>query len=161
MPACTLVPATRASFDVRQGGTDARDKLGFRWQDGLLLHSDFADPRVVTPRFCVYDPAGGVLLSALAPDAGCVDGCWAERASGFRYKDPALSPDGIWTMSLTAGARGKVRVKGKGLNLGLAGLPFTTPVRVRVLGQNGGACFGADFPVAKIGSSTEFRARVP
>jgi cysteine-rich repeat protein len=158
---CTVVPATSASLSVRQGATDAHDKLLYRWQDGALAKSDFTDPRLVTPRLCIYDAAGGVLLSALAPDAGCPGGCWTESTYGFRYSDRALDPDGIFSMSLSARERSKVRVKGKGLYLGLGGLPFTTPVRVRVLGQNGGACFGADFATATRSSDTEFRARLP
>jgi cysteine-rich repeat protein len=161
VPACTLVPATRASIDVRQGETDAHDKLLYRWQNDALAKSDFADPRLVTPRLCVYDAAGGVLLSALAPDAGCAGGCWTESTYGFRYSDRALDPDGIFSMSLSARVSGKVRVKGKGLNLGLGGLPFATPVRVRVLGENFGPCFGADFAPATRSSDTEFRARLP
>jgi cysteine-rich repeat protein len=161
MPSCAVVPATRASLDVRQGSTDVRDKLGYRWENGPLAKSTFADPRAVTPRLCVYDPAGHVLLSALAPDDACPNGCWTDSTDGYRYSNSALDPDGISSMRLGAGNRGKVRVKGKGASLVLAGLPFDPPVRVRLLGEDGGACFGADFTSATRSTDTRFRARVP
>lgn len=161
MPACSLVPATRASLQVRRGTTAARDKLLYRWEDGPVAKASFADPRLVTPRFCIYDADGGVLLSALAPDDACAAGCWTESSRGYRYSNPALDPDGLSSMKLGSGDRGQVRVKGKGADLGLAGLPFDPPVRVRVLGHDAGACFGADFTVATRSSDTEFRARLP
>jgi len=160
MPTCTLVPATRASLRLRQGATDARDKLSYRWQDGPLAKADFADPRVVTPRLCVYDAAGDVVLSPGAPEEACPNGCWTDTTRGYRYVDRTLDPDGISSMKLNAGDEGRIRVKGKGANLGLDGLPPTLPVRVRVLGQNG-SCFGADFTTATRSSATEFRARLP
>jgi hypothetical protein len=125
------------------------------------MQSDFADPRSVTPRFCVYDAAGEVLLSALAPADACPGGCWTESPSGYRHANAGLDPDGIASMKLRAGGRSRIRVKARGANLGLAGLPFDVPVRVRVLGQDGGACFGADFTAARRSSDTEFRARIP
>jgi len=155
------VPATRAALEVRQGTTDPRDRLAYRWENGPLAKSAFADPRSVTPRLCVYDADGGVLLSALAPDDACSDGCWTDLTRGYRYSNPALDPDGISSMKLGAGDRAKVRVKGKGASLGLAGLPFVPPVRVRVLGPDAGLCFGADFPSATRSTDTDFRARIP
>ncbi len=161
MPNCTLVPATQASLVVKQGSTDARDKLSYRWKDGALAQTAFADPRVVTPRFCLYDASNAVLLSALAPDSSCADGCWLDTGETYRYRDPSLAPDGIASMKLVAGSSSKIKVSGKGANLGLTGLPFAAPVRARVFGQNGGMCFGADFAAPTRNTASEFRARLP
>jgi hypothetical protein len=152
----------RAALDVRRGATDARDKLTYRWDDGPLAKSDFADPRLLTPRFCVYDGAGDVLLSTFVPDDACPGGCWTESTPGYRYANAALDPGGIASMKLRAGERSKIRVEGKGSNLGLSSLPFDLPVRVRVFqGRDAGTCFGADFTTATRTSDTEFRARIP
>jgi CSLREA domain-containing protein len=161
LPACTLVSATKASVVVKQGSTDARDKLVYRWKDGPLAQTDFADPRLVTPRLCLYDATGTVLLNALAPDSSCADGCWTDAGETYRYRDRSLAPDGIASMKLGAGTVGRIKVTGKGANLGLSGLPFAPPVRARVLGQSAGMCFGADFAAPTRNTASEFRARLP
>jgi cysteine-rich repeat protein len=162
MPTCsTVLPATSASVRLRRGSTDARDRVTFRWQDGPVAKVEFADPRVVTPRLCVYDGAGNVILSARAPEETCASGCWTDTTHGYRYVDRALDPDGISSMKLNAGDMGKIRVKGKGANLKLGALSPTLPVRARLLGQNGATCFGADFTTATTSSATDFRARLP
>jgi hypothetical protein len=51
--------------------------------------------------------------------------------------------------------------KSKAVVAPLTGLSYDVPVRVRVLGQDTGACFGADFTTATRSSDTELRARIP
>jgi hypothetical protein len=162
MPSCNpLVPATQASLVVRQGSTDARDKVVYSWKGGPLAQTDFADPRILTPRFCLYDPTGAVLVSALAPDSSCTDGCWKDLGETYRHRNRSLAPDGIASMKLIAGTTSRIKVSGKGVNLGVGGLPPATPVLARVLGQNYARCFGAYFLTPTRSTATEFRARFP
>ena len=58
--------------------------------------------------------------------------CWRANASGFRYVDKDLTPDGLLQVVLKAGPSGKaqIKVKGKGGLLGLPTLPIADlPVR--------------------------------
>src|SRR5262249_9574497 len=96
------------------------------------------------------------LVSAAAPGGGW----WHPTASGFKYANAALGPDGIKTMSLKSGARAKLHVQGKG---GLLGLPPTLagvglPMVVQ-LKNNHGVCFEADFRTSTLNTAKSFRAK--
>jgi hypothetical protein len=120
----------------------------------------FNDPELFPPRFCLYDQSGGVLMSAAALEDGCDDGsCWDETSKGFKYRDPLLAPDGLFTISLKAGSSGQISAAGRGADLDLA-LPPAAPVKARLISPTRVTCFDASF--SSTGStSRRFKARLP
>jgi hypothetical protein len=133
---------------------DTKDKLVWKWLKGAATTiGDFGDPLTdTTYELCVYDQTGGspnLVLSSKAPNAGVCAGqpCWKQTASGFKYKDKDLSPNGILGVLLKAGEDGKAKivVKGKSASLGLPPtLTLTQPITVQIK-NNVGTCWEADY----------------
>jgi hypothetical protein len=147
---------------MSQGTTAANDRLKFSWKGGTVAKTDFGDPRTRPPLFCLYDGGGDVLFSAEAFSIFCggTDPCWTDTPDGFRYRDPLLQSNGIRSMSFSAGAKGRISLKGRGANLGIADLPPAAPVTARVRTGTGGKCF--DAPLSRVTSTTKrFVARLP
>ena len=66
--------------------------------------------------------------------------CWKATATGFKYTNKDLTPNGVKTMQLKAGTDGKatVKVKGQGGNLGMPALPLAPTVTVQLKSSDGG-----------------------
>ncbi len=86
--------------------------------------------------------------------------CWKATATGFKYTNKDLTPNGVKTMQLKAGTDGKatVKVKGQGGNLGMPALPLVPTVTVQ-LKSSDGACWGATFSTATTNDATQFKAK--
>lgn len=157
--------ARAASFQLVNRSSNAKDKLAFAWNRGIVgAVSDFGNP-VTTDDYtlCVFDRAGGVdrlVLDAQAPRGGTCKGkpCWKATKSGFRYADKKRAPDGLAAIGLKKGTKAQVSVVGQGTLLGLPALGLTTPVTVQLQGgQN--ACFGAAFASPAKNTASLFKAQ--
>jgi hypothetical protein len=142
--------------------SDARDRVIWRWLRGEETQfQEFGDPETADAyTLCVYDASGALprlLLDAQAPPgdlcpAGAVPApCWKAFGSppgarGHRYRDSALTPDGVELVRLTPGAasRAKVIVRAKGPALDMPSpLDIVPPVTVQL--QNASACWSATY----------------
>jgi len=140
----------KARLALRDDPIDANDKLTWSVRTGALTElADFGDPAASDDyALCLFagDGPSTLLLSAVAP-AGSVCGerpCWLPRTNkGFAYRDP-LAPGGLTQIRLKAGAEGraKIRVVGKGAQLGLPSLPVPLPITAQLQAGNG-ACWEA------------------
>src|SRR5262249_54465721 len=118
---------------------------------------DFADPTAATSyALCVYDQRG--LVSTVHAPAG---GNWALVATGAKYTNKILVPDGLQKIVLKAGAAGraKIGVKGKGAALPMPGLPLVGTVRVQLVRSDGGRCWEASYSSAIDDTETAFKAK--
>jgi hypothetical protein len=97
---------------------------------------------------CIYDGAANAVLRAAAWAGGLCRGrpCWRETASGFKYVQPDLLPNGLFTLDLRAGIDGRARItiKGKSVPLHMPTLPLTLPVTVQLTSSDG-TCCGATY----------------
>ena len=125
--------------------------------------TDFGDPTNATNYLlCVYD-ATGLRLEALAPGGGTCGGrpCWKGRSTGFQFKDKDLTPDGVFKIRLRAGDAGfaQVGVQAKGANLSLPAPPFTTPVTVQMIRNDGDACWSSVMTDPATNAADRFKGR--
>jgi len=146
---------------------DALDTLLWKWTGAVATaKADFGDPVTTTNyQLCLYDRTGGtptLRLGAAAPTGGTCGArpCWTGVATGFLYVDPALTPDGLATISLrAAGTSGaKLSIQGKGTNLPLSGLPLTPPVTVQ-LSAGSGLCWDAVYSAPIVNNAGSFKAK--
>lgn len=120
---------------------------------------------------CVYDTSGGVptlVTSATAPAGGICSGrpCWTETAAGFRYRNTALTPDGILSIALNRGAEGRasIIVKGRGDPLHIPALPLVQgpTVTVQLVNSDGNVCWESVYAAPAVTNTTRlFRDVLP
>jgi hypothetical protein len=155
----------RSLLQMRNVAVNAKDRLQWKWNAGAATTvADFGDPRTATDyALCAYDGHGALLASASAPAGGDCAGrpCWRATASGFRYVDKALTPNGIRQVVLKAGPAGKAQIglQGQGATLGLPALPITSlPVTVQLTSSDG-ACFEAGYSTTLQNLGDRFKAK--
>jgi uncharacterized repeat protein (TIGR01451 family) len=146
-----------AQLTLANGGTDAHDKLTFRWTLGdPTTAAELGDPSATTSyALCIWDDIAGVphlVAEAIAPPAGnCVGRpCWRSinRGTGFRYEDPGLLPDGLRHLLIRSGplGRSKIVLKGQGATLPDPPMPFQQSPRITVQLVNSlGNCWGVEY----------------
>jgi len=165
---------------VLVGGMTA-PRLQWRWGEGAtgMAQSDFGNPLTTTTyTLCVYDEVGGSAVfktGATIPAARTcgIKPCWrAQSTTGWTYKDPAGSSDGINTVMLKGGIAGKprIRISGGGAHL-LQPAPFSgsalfaqdPSVIVQLFRSDDAACWSSTFSVSatKRNSATELKAIAP
>jgi len=149
--------AERSKLTLKDKANDNGDLAVFRLSrgEGTLL-SEFGDPpNAGALELCLYQ--NGAPLSSVPLPSGPK---WQPTGSSFRYKDPTRTPGGAQTARLKPGAAGKtkLKVKGKGGNLGMPALGLSLPV-VAQLRTSGGACWGATFSTAIRNDSKIFKAK--
>jgi DNA-binding beta-propeller fold protein YncE len=147
---------------VKQNANDTKDKVTWKWLLGTASVADFGSPDVGDAyALCVYQ-GGSLVMSAQAPAAGICGTrpCWNDDgANGFRYRDTAMTPDGLLKLVLKPGTgTARITAKGKGANLTLPALPLTTPVTVQVQGSHG-KCWEHVYNAAGVvrNDSTQFK----
>ncbi len=163
--------AMRAALLLKNGGSDQKDQLAWKWTKGAETHTaDFGDPTFTTDyTLCVHDrggPAGAyrTVIAATVPAGGSCAGkpCWTPvKTKGFKYKDKACTAGGVDTVTLKSGGDGKaaVTVTGRGANLGLAAdLDLTVPVLVQLHAGNG-ECWEATYSAAARNDTGQFKAK--
>jgi len=157
---CQATGTGRASLRLRNVRRDARDRLEWKWASGPGLLDLGGTPTASDYLICVYAD-DGLVLSALAPqDASCAGKpCWKATTHRLRYRNKALTPDGLSTIVLRTGKAGRIIVKGKGSNLALPTLPLTAPVSVQLWRTDGDSCWESTIATPLANSSTRFRGR--
>jgi glucose/arabinose dehydrogenase len=137
----------------------ATDVLIWKWiKGGATTKEEFGNPvDAHTYELCIY--AGGALVSSATAPAGSF---WSDRSSGFKYRDPSGSSEGLQTIILKAGAneKAKIIVRGKGANLDMPNLGMlASPLTVQLKRAGGTVCWGAtfSFPPATRNTSEIFK----
>lgn len=113
---------------------------------------------------CVYDQTGRRLeATALAGPCPGVRPCLKRTATSFKFKGPSFFLyQGIQRILLKAGAepgKAKIKVKGKGANLGMTALPLSSPARVQVLRRFTPMCWEATFGTPSRNDAEVFKAK--
>lgn len=157
-----------ARLQIRNATPDTKDRLQWKWGKGAATpKAVFGDPTGGTDyRLCLYDGASALLGHASAPAGGPCNAkspkpCWRESASGFRYLDEDLTPDGVRQLVLRAGIDGKAKIlfEARGPSLQTPVLPIAhLPVRVQ-LTNTSGACWDAAFSTTQKNDGGTFKAK--
>lgn len=173
-PACREGFA-KGAFTVSEK-TPGREKLVARLLKGPSLSAtDFGDPVAggTAYRLCIYDGAGALAGDLAVDRAGdTCDGepCWKglgkpAGSNGYRYKDKALTADGVLLMLLRAGpaGRSKVIVREKGPTGIAAALSGATSATVQLVASDATApsCFSLDLPAVTKNDELRFKAKGP
>lgn len=144
-PAVGCDTVFEAKLVMKQGPTDAKDKLVWRAKDADIDPAEFGDPTASSRiDVCLYD-ASGYLLGGGLP-AGAAN--WKEIGGGrFRYKDKGSQPVGlnVAKFKATGAPDGLILAKGKGALLGLPTLPLTAPIVAQAKNQATGGCWETTF----------------
>jgi sugar lactone lactonase YvrE len=164
---CAAALAQKATLVVKNNADDTKDLLVWKWKNSADVATvDFGNPLSTSDyRLCLYDDsvASQPRLLATAHADGTCGGkpCWKATATGFTYKNSALTPDGLLLVVLKSGGAGKAKivVKGKGANLHVPPLPLTTPVTVQVSRSDGGPCWQAVYSVPRENDAGAFKAK--
>ncbi len=149
----------KSKLTLKDKDNDKGDLALFRLSRGEeTLFGDFGDPTNATDyELCIYQAVGGLVLGSTAP-AGSE---WsASGTSGYRYKDSQRTPDGVQVVKVKAGATGKakLKIKAKGVNLGMPTLGLSLPVTAQI--RNGsGECWGATFSSPTVNDAGSFKSR--
>ena len=160
------IQAGKALLKLRDRSPDSKDRLLWKWGKGAVTSAgDLGDPVNGSTAYtlCMYDESGGassLALRADAPAGGTCAGkpCWKSDGGGYQYKDKDLTPGGLLRIKLRPGGPGQanLRVSGKGLNLGLPGLPLSQDTRVTVqLKNTNGVCWSASYGAPAIRNDSE------
>src|SRR5262245_15502949 len=169
-PDCRQPIATGgATLVMRDAKNDAKDLLAWKWRHGQeTSKAEFGEPNASTTyALCIYDDVDG-LLSSVTLDPGGTCGqhaCWAEGASGFRFRSREREPDGASTLVLHHGRRdGRARIVflASGANLDLPDLSdMASPLTVQLRRTGSSVCWGArySFPPARQRGGSLFRDR--
>lgn len=165
---CRLPAAGAAQLQIRNGTPDTKDRLQWKWGKGAATpKTAFGHPDVDTDyRLCMYDGQNALLGHASAPAGGLCNAkapkpCWRESASGFRYVDKDLTPDGVQQLVLRAGGDGKAKIlfKARGPTLQTPTLPIAhLPVRVQLTNTDG-ACWDAAYSTTQKNDAGTFKAK--
>lgn len=154
-------------LSLRDEITDVKDELAWKWAKGSATAlGDLGDPTGASDYLlCLYQSTSPrLLLSAAMPAGGTCDGrpCWRASSSGFKYKDRALTPDGISQVLLKSGSAGraKISVKGKGADLQLPAPPFTSlPLTIQLERLDSTVCWEATYSAPSVNASGKFKAK--
>lgn len=137
--------AERSPLILRNSPAHAKDRLSWGWLKGAATAlEDFGVPTGTTAyALCIYagTSTAAIFEADIAPSATR----WSPGGTtGFRYRDPSLSSDGIRKAILKAGAAGKakavVRGRGGALPDPPAG-PLPLPVTVQLANSANPVCF--------------------
>jgi hypothetical protein len=149
---------------VKNNADDTKDKLIFKWIKGDMTDiNDFGAPTGTTAyALCVYTgtSAAAIIDADIAPSALF----WTMTTTGFKYKDPGGTSDGITKVILKSGAQGKAKalVKGKGGNLPdpPAG-PFAEPITAQLVNSSNNVCYEGVYSGAAIikNEADQFKAK--
>jgi len=166
VPSTPVTPcrtAGKSMLLLGHGMDPAADKLIWKWLKGAATTAgDFGSPLTTTNyTLCVY--AGNSMASLGLPFGSK----WQPvGTTGFKFKDPTRTPDGIFKAILKSGTAGsaKALVKGKGGNLPdtlPAQLPL--PVTARLVNDANDVCFEAVYDMAAVitNGAGKFKGKTP
>jgi cysteine-rich repeat protein len=156
---CWSADPKKAKLKLKQAG--GRNQLAWTWKVELLTPTKpYGDPVDDTDYvLCGYD-ASGAIFQLVSPAGGtCGDKpCWTQTLTGFKYKDPEGTPDGIVKLGLRSGhiPRAKITTRALG-SVALPAMPLDLPVHVQLRSENG-PCFEANFSAPALNDMLIFRA---
>jgi hypothetical protein len=155
----------RSSLRIKNTSDHAQNRIAWKWLRGAATTvADFGTPTGTTQyALCIYTGT-----SSAEADIAPSSTLWAKDRNGFRYKDRALSSDGIRKVNLASGSAGKAKVvvTGKGANLPpLPTGPLTLPVTVQLVNNTNAVCFESVFTSADVKANQNtaalFKAKFP
>ena len=161
-PAPGCLAAGAASLTIRN---DSIRSLAWKWAHGAGTTADLGDPLAggTSYALCIYDQVGAawaVRLRAYLPaESTCAaPPCWTPRANRLLYKSSSGRPGGVTAAMLKPSS---LTLKGRGVYLAVAGLPFAQQSRVTVqLRSSNAACWTTELPAPALrNSGTQFRDR--
>lgn len=160
---CQGAPSGRSALRLRRDGADpARDSLLWKWRSQTPVELDeFGAPHVSTDlSMCVYDGDSLVLSSTIPAAATCGDDpCWDVRESKASMSDRDGTFEGITSVKIREGAKGRITMKGRGAGLSLPPLGLDLPVTARLRRNDGTPCWEAVYEAAPGNTDTRFKAR--
>jgi 6-phosphogluconolactonase (cycloisomerase 2 family) len=165
--ACSSAPvvgcsaAPKAAMKVKRDPSGLNSQITAKWNGGTFPPGNPASTTALA--LCVYDGLGQRMDAFIPPSGTCgIRPCWQASATGFKYRNLGLFPDGVQNVALTAvgGALRKAVIKGKGGHLPDITLPYVAPV-VAQLQSSDGACVEASFAVPRRNDGTLFIGKVP
>ncbi len=158
-----------AQLQITNTSPDKNDKLQWKWNKGdATTLADFGNPLTTASYLlCVYDGSGNPqpLTTAAAPAGGtCKSGkpCWKIAGTGFKYNDGLYTPNGLQAVQLKEGlvdGKGKIQVKGRGVNLPTPSLPLTGPVTVQLHNTETSVCWEAVFTTLTTNDGVKVKAK--
>ena len=173
---CHMAAAGKSSLAIVENADPRKDAFAWNWKGDATAVAEFGDPTGGTPTLtaCVYDASGRVqpLAQAMLPAGGACAGrpCWkttgrATSPTGYKYKNPAATPDGFTTATLHAGDAGKAQIalKAKGSNVRNPALELTLPVTAQLVIEDGAgtACWQSTYGSASTNTAARFKAKGP
>ena len=160
-PRAGCLGAQKSILMIKQKGGGTKDKLIWKWLKGTAVtQMQLADPTATSDyALCVYN-GSGLMASAMLP-AGAR---WTSSPKGYKYADPAGSPNGILKALLKPGTAGKAKalVKGKGSNLSDPALgAMTYPVTAQLVNTSSGVCLEGSYLLSDVlqSGSAIFKAK--
>lgn len=186
---CAATPRTdcrvpgKSSFVLTDDGLSSR-RLAWKWLNGAATTAaEFGDPVAGSSSYtlCVYDETAStpaLVMGAAAPAGGtCHSGkpCWKPLgrlvATGFKYQDNVLTPNGLLSVVLKQGTAGKARITitGRGTALPIPSQLATgqhlrqdAGVTVQLSKTDGGACWQAVYTAPAVrNDSHQFKDALP
>jgi probable HAF family extracellular repeat protein len=177
--ACPPTPETscdagaKSSFRLRDDADDDNDRITWSWSRGIaaVSHPDLGLPQDSTSyRMCIYDSSGGtdVLMASLELPPSSL---WTDRnPRGWAYKNAIGSEDGITSLKLQSGLRGRAKLK-----MTVAGVdtPMPAPtsptaffhqdgrVTVQLFNDASCTCWSSEYSDVLENDGDSFSARVP
>lgn len=145
----------KASLQLKEASLDTKDQLQWKWSQGsVTTKADYGAPTTSTPyQLCIYNGTPTLILGATIPPGGMcgtttLKPCWKDKATGFDYKDKALTPAGIEQLKLKEGlfaGKAQIQVKGKGSLLDDPTIPLVQPITVQLNNTSSGLCWEATY----------------
>ena len=160
---CQDAMIEKSQIKIGKGATPSKDKLTWKWvSSGTVAAADFGDPTTTASyALCAYDQTGLVMTATTPAGGTCgTKPCWSLTSTGAKYANKALTPNGLLKISLKAGGpgAGKISVTGKGALLPVPTLPLSTPLRVRLIREDSGTCWEANYGTAVVNTPTALKA---
>jgi hypothetical protein len=170
---CRPAAPGKSSVFLRNHSDNKRDAFRWLWKGGGTALGDFLNPvsGAATYNFCVYDASADPqpLMATTVLPGGTCNGrpCWKTTGStGFRYKNPAATPNGMTRATLKAGfiaPQAMVSTGGRGVNLPMFPLGLTLPVTVQLVAHQGitTECWQSTYTSASKNDASQFKAKGP
>jgi hypothetical protein len=158
-PGCQPAAAQKGRLKLGKG------KLSWKWVSSAgVTAADFGNPVTDTDYLlCVYDGSGFEESARALADHRCGSSrCWRPLGTrGFKYGDRTGTPDGMTRIVLRAGGpdKGRIRARGRGVNLRVPTLPLTTPVRVQLRRSTSAVCWEAQYSTTITNTGSKFAAK--